>query len=219
MCGVAAMEHSNVPGLTAAPWLWSRYEWLQCVNVEPPQQLLFFTFLLSSCASRSSWWAESWMKLLCDGFKAGCCSPLGTSSLFGVNLNHPEDGTDLWWRGTDVKLGRGYGTYPYLTSGTLCVLSERLLILLELPPLLCLSPTSRSLSLTPLLELRLEVRLSRCSLTEASDREQCGWVSWLLTVVVPWLVTVGAAEAFASAAPVLVPMDLEITLSLWELGL
>lgn len=67
--------------------------------------------------------------------------------------------------------------FTYLTSGTLCVLSERLLILLELPPLLCLSPTSLSLSLSPLLELRLEVHLSRCSLTEASEREHCGRVS------------------------------------------
>lgn len=58
------------------------------VNVEwlPPQQLLFFMTLLSSRTPCSCWWAESWRPLLCDGFKAGCCPPLGTSSLFGVNL-------------------------------------------------------------------------------------------------------------------------------------
>lgn len=105
----------------------------------------------------------------------------------------------------------------YLPSGTLCVFSEWLLILLELPPLLGLSPPSLSRSLSPLLELRLEVHLSRCSLTEASETEHCG--SWLLSTDVPWLATVAVAEAFEGAALVLVPMDLEMTLSLWELGL
>lgn len=57
------------------------------------------------------------------------------------------------------------------------MLSERLLILLELPPLLRLSPLSLSLSLSPLLELRLDVPLSRCSLAEASDKEPCAWGS------------------------------------------
>lgn len=67
----------------------------------------------------------------------------------------------------------------YLPSGTLCMLPERLLILLELPALLRLSPTSLSLSLSlsPLLEPRLEVPLSRCPLTDASDIEPCKWDS------------------------------------------
>lgn len=65
----------------------------------------------------------------------------------------------------------------YLPSGTLCMLPERLLTLLELPPLLRLSPPSLSLSLSPLLELRLEVPLLRCSLTEASDIDPCKWGS------------------------------------------
>lgn len=65
------------------------------------QQLLSFVSLLSSGTRCTSWWAESWMLLLCDRFKAGCC-PLGTclasdSSLLGVILNQPEDITDYWW--------------------------------------------------------------------------------------------------------------------------
>ena len=98
----------------------------------------------------------------------------------------------------------------YLPSG--CRFSEWLLNLLEPPPLLRLSPRSLSLSLSPLLELRLKVLLSRCSLAEASDREPCMWGSWLPSAEVPLLVVL-------ATAPVLVPMDLEMTLSLWELGL
>lgn len=44
-------------------------------------------------------------------------------------------------------------------------------------------------------------------------------MSRLLSVEAPWLVRVGVAEAFEGMAPVLVPIDLEITFSLWELGL
>lgn len=67
----------------------------------------------------------------------------------------------------------------YLPSGTLCKLSERLLTLLEFPPLLRLSPPSLSLSLSlsPRLELRPEVPLSMCSLADISDREPCVWGS------------------------------------------
>jgi len=95
------------------------------------------------------------------------------------------------------------------------MLSERLLILQELPPLLRLSPPSLSLSLSPLLELRLEVPRSRCSLAEASDREPWARGSRLPGAEAPWL----AVDALVGTAPVLVPMDLEMTLSLWELGL
>lgn len=75
----------------------------------------------------------------------------------------------------------------YLPSATLCKLSERLLTLLELPVLLRLSPPSLSLSLSlsPLLELRLEVPRSRCSLAEVSDSEPCMWGSWLPKAEVP----------------------------------
>lgn len=95
------------------------------------------------------------------------------------------------------------------------MLSERLLTLLELPPLLRLSPPSLSRSLSSLLEPRLDVPLSRCSLADASDREPCAWGSWLLRAEVPLLVV----EGLVGTAPVLVPMDLEMTLSLWDLGL
>ena len=91
---------------------------------------------------------------------------------------------------------------PYLLSATLWLL-ERLLTLLELPPLLRLSPPSLSRSLSPLLELRLEVPL-----TDTSEREPCAWGSWM-----------AGEEVMEGAAPVLVPMDLDMTLSLWELGL
>lgn len=79
------------------------------------------------------------------------------------------------------------------------MLSERLLTLLELPPLLRLSPPS----LSALLELRLQVPRSRSSLAGASDRKAAG----------------PGVAALAGEQVVLVPIDLEMTLSLWELGL
>ena len=58
------------------------------------QQVLSFVSLLSSGTRGTSWWAEPWMLLLWDRFKAGCCCPLGSclasdSSLLGVILNQP----------------------------------------------------------------------------------------------------------------------------------
>lgn len=67
----------------------------------------------------------------------------------------------------------------YLWSG--CTFSEWLLTLLELPPLLRFSP----LSLSPLLEVRLEVPLSMCSLAEVSDIEPCICGSWFPWAEVP----------------------------------
>lgn len=77
--------------------------WIQItLEGQMSQQLLSFMSLLSSGTRCTSWWVESWMLLLCDRFKAGCCCPLGTclasdSSLLGVILNHPGHNTDCWW--------------------------------------------------------------------------------------------------------------------------